>query len=332
MDPVPTQYIDRDGAALAYQVIGDGPVDVVHAFEILQHLDLQWTDPDIHHNYERGAAFSRVAFFQRRGFGLSDQLLYNPTIEQQADDVLAIMDAVGMRHATLVGNFGTCGAVALAAARAPERVKALVLVEPIAQGLESSDVLHGWTQDDVRTVLEAYRHMVANWGAGDFLELVAPGLMTSYNRRLVALLERCSATPAAAKSYFEWTLRIDIQEVLRSVQAPVRVLKFPTGLVPEAAVRYVAELLPNATFHFLPEAPPGSSGGQLYRPVVDHIEEVATGIGHTPQATDTSAPCCSPTSSPPPSSSPESGTRRIDRCVKTTNGSSDWLSTTTVVR
>ena len=62
MDPVPTQYIDRDGAALAYQVIGDGPVDVVHAFEILQHLDLQWTDPDIPHNYERGAAFSRVAF------------------------------------------------------------------------------------------------------------------------------------------------------------------------------------------------------------------------------------------------------------------------------
>ena len=54
MDPVPTQYIDRDGAALAYQVLGDGPADMVHFFEISQHLDLQWTDPDIHYNLERG--------------------------------------------------------------------------------------------------------------------------------------------------------------------------------------------------------------------------------------------------------------------------------------
>ena len=74
MDPVPTRYIDRDGAALAYQVVGDGPSDIVHLFEISQHLDLQLTDPDMNHNYDRVARFSRAASLQRRGVGLSEQV------------------------------------------------------------------------------------------------------------------------------------------------------------------------------------------------------------------------------------------------------------------
>src|SRR4026209_1945514 len=102
MDPPPTRYIDRDGAALAYQVIANGPADVLFYFEIVLHLDMVWTDPDMERGFERLAGFSRMAYFQRRGFGLSDQVSYVPTIEQQADDVLAVMDAVGMQRATLV--------------------------------------------------------------------------------------------------------------------------------------------------------------------------------------------------------------------------------------
>ena len=150
MDPVPTQYIDRDGAAMAYQVIGDGPHDVVGFYEAFQHLDLQMTDPDINYNVERMASYSRMVFFQRRGFGLSDQVPYVPTLEQQADDVLAIMDAVGMRRATLCGWVGTCGPMALVAARSPDRVNALMLIHPAAQGLESGGDLHGWTDDEAR--------------------------------------------------------------------------------------------------------------------------------------------------------------------------------------
>ena len=130
MDPVATQYVDRDGAAVAYQVVGDGPADVVHFYECFQHLDLQLTDPDINYNVERMARFSRSVYFQRRGFGLSDHVAYVPTIEQQADDVLAIMDAVGMRRAALVGWVGTCGPLALVAARSPDRVNSLSFMEP----------------------------------------------------------------------------------------------------------------------------------------------------------------------------------------------------------
>ena len=284
MDPVATQYIERDGAALAYQVIGDGPVDVVCAQEPFQHLDLGWTDPDFHHDLERLAGFSRTVLFQPRGFGLSDQMSYFPTIEQQADDVLAVMDAIGMRRATLVGSWSTCGAVAMAAAQAPERVSGLVLMEPFPQGLESSDEPRGWTETEVHDFLAAFRNAANRWGSGALLDLAAPTLATAYNRRLIALLERCSATPAAARLWVEWTFQIDIRDVLRSVQAPARVLKSPTSSFPEEAVRYAAALLPSGTFHELPPTPRGSSMGQFLVPMIDHVEEVATGTTHAPQA------------------------------------------------
>ena len=278
MDPVPTRYIDRDGAAMAYQVVGDGPADFVSYYEAFQHLDLQMTDPDINHNVERMATFSRTVYFQRRGFGLSDQVPYVPTMEQQADDVLAIMDAVGMRRATLVGWSTTCGAMALAAARSPERVNGLILIHPMAQGPQASGKLHGWTDEERHVALEAFRHVVANWGTGAVVELLGPAIDTAFNRRLMAMLERSSATPTAIESHFGWALQQDIQEVLRAIHAPTRVLCAPGVAVPEAVVRHVTELIPHSTFHLMPPYPPGTSIGQIALPMTDHVEEVAKGL------------------------------------------------------
>ena len=284
MDPVPTQYIEREGASMAYQVAGNGPVDVVFFFEIFGHLDLQLTDPDIHHNYEGHARYSRSVIFQRRGFGLSETVPYMPTLEQQADDVLAIMDAIGSRHATLVGIFTTCLPMALVAAKAPERVDALVLVEPLAQGTKSSDNLHGWTEAEVRAVNGLLRQLADRWGSGDLVGLIDPSMLTPYNRRLMALLERCSATPTAARSHFDWAAAQDIRGVLKMVQAPTRVLKYPGTPFPEAAVRYVAELTPDATFESVSPLPPGSTIGQSWRPIAANVEEVVTGATHSPDA------------------------------------------------
>jgi class 3 adenylate cyclase/pimeloyl-ACP methyl ester carboxylesterase len=284
MDPVPTHYIDRDGAALAYQVVGEGPVDVVNFMELVFHNDLCWTDPDLHHVFERGATYSRTVYFQRRGFGLSDRITYTPTVEQQADDVLAIMDAVGMDQATLTGTLGTCAAMALVAARAPERVHGLVLFNPIAQGANSTEDPQGWTPAESTRYVEGYRHAFANWGSGEIIDMWDPVQGTAYNRRLMGLLERSSATPAAAQAYLEWIMELDIQDVLRSVQVPTRILRVPTNTVPEAASRYVAELVPGATFHLLPATKPGTSMGQAYVPAADHIEEMATGTGHSAES------------------------------------------------
>ena len=171
------------------------------------HLDLCWTDPDIHHNYERVAGFSRFACFQPRGFGLSDQITYTPTIEQQADDILAVMDAVGMRRATLMGYASTCGAVALLAARVPERVHGLVLFMPIPYGWEAREDTHGWTASDVDAFFGDVQHAVDQWGSGESINIWGPAWATNLNRRLSALLERSSATPAAAQGTWKrsWT-------------------------------------------------------------------------------------------------------------------------------
>lgn len=280
MDPVSTRYVDREGSALAYQVVGDGPVDVVNVFEMILHLDLAWMDPDLHNNLALSAGYSRTAYMQLRGFGLSERIAYVPTIEQQADDVLAVMDAVGMRRATLVGTLSTCGAVALVAAKSPERVSALVLVNPIAEGMDSAGELHGWTEAEAAAYKEGFSHAVANWGSGRVIDVWDPVQATPYNRRMAALLERSSATPAAAHAYYEWILKLDIQDVLRAVQVPARVLCLPSTAIPEAAVRYVADLIPGGTFHMLPPTLPGVSIGAAWLPVGIHVEEVATGALH----------------------------------------------------
>jgi class 3 adenylate cyclase/pimeloyl-ACP methyl ester carboxylesterase len=284
MDPVPTHYIDRDGAALAYQVAGDGPVDIVHFLELPQHLDLMWTDPDIHHNFEHVSRVARNVLFQRRGIGLSEQVPYVPTLEQQADDVIAVMDAVGVRRATLVAWYTTCGAMALVAARAPERVENLVLIDPLAQGPEASGELHGWTHAEAQEAVETLRHVVGTWGSGVLMEVFDPALATAFNRRLMALLERSSATPAAARANWEMLLHQDIQSILRSIQVPTRVLRSFVTAWPEAAVHYVSELIPSSTYHVLPPPPPGMSLGRASIPVNDHFEEMATGTRHAASA------------------------------------------------
>jgi class 3 adenylate cyclase/pimeloyl-ACP methyl ester carboxylesterase len=284
MEPVPTQYVDRDGAALAYQVVGDGPVDIVHFLELSQHLDLMWTDPDIHHNFEHMSKVARNVLFQRRGVGLSDQVPYVPTLEQQADDVLAVMDAAGVHHATLVAWYTTSGAMAFVAARAPERVDNLVLIDPLAQGYEASGEVHGWTDAERLRIAETFRRVVAGWGSGVLIDLFDPAMDTAFNRRLMALLERSSATPAAARANWEMLVSMDIQDVLRSIQVPTRVIRSFVAAWPEPAVRYVAELIPGSTYYQLPLPPPGTSVGKASIPVNDQFEEVATGTRHATSA------------------------------------------------
>ena len=257
VQPATTQYIDRDGAALAYQVVGDGTRDVVFMLTLNQHMDLAWTDPDLHYLYERAAFYSRTVYMQERGFGLSDRIGYTPTVDQHASDVLAVMDAIGMTRATLVGMAPTCAAASLVAAQHPERVEALILVNPISSLTASIDEQ---TDRELAHLVEMCREAFCErWGSGATMKTWDHVQDTAYNRRLMAMLERCSTTPAAAAAYLLWVLDLEYGDVLEAVQPPCRVLHIPTGAYPERAVRRTAELLPNATFHSLPEAPPGSS-------------------------------------------------------------------------
>ncbi|SEM21505.1 adenylate/guanylate cyclase domain-containing protein [Rhodococcus maanshanensis] len=281
MEPPGVRYLDRDGHALAYQVVDGAPHNVVAFLEIGMHLDLMWTDPHILALLERVAAYARTVYVQRRGFGLSDQVDHVPTVEQQADDIAAVMDAAGMRRATLIGYVTTCGPLALLAARSPARVAGLVLVNPVAQGpLCGAAELHGWEAAEAEHFVAGYLEAYRNWGTGQTLEMWDPALMSPHNRRLMAMIERCAATPAAASAFLDWALRLDLSEVLRSVQAPTRVLCNPANAASEGAVRYVAELIPGASFHLLPPTRPGASIGEGSIPIFDQFEEMVTGASH----------------------------------------------------
>ena len=285
MDAPEARYLERDGALLAYQVVGNGAANVLTVGEMAQHWDLAWTDPHLHDLYERGAVFSRTAYMQMRGLGLSEPIRYWPTLEQQADDVIAVLDAAEMETATLVGSLTTCGAVAVAAAKAPERVDSLVLFKGIACGPLADDALkHGWTPDEVARNVAGWRAVMDRWGSGSSLEMWDSVLATPYNRRLMAMLERCSATPAFARLYSEASLSIDLTPYLPAIEAPTRVLYSPTGAEPEALLRRTVELLPNATFHALAPPSPGYSIGEAYMEIGEVIEEMVTGVPHRPDA------------------------------------------------
>jgi class 3 adenylate cyclase/pimeloyl-ACP methyl ester carboxylesterase len=285
VDAPEARYLERDGALLADQVVGTGAVDVLWIGESAQHFDLAWTDPDIHAAYERAAEYSRSVYMQPRGLGLSEPIRYLPTLEQQADDVLAVLDAVGIQRVTLASQLTTCGAAALVAAKAPERVSGLVLFKAIGCGpLAPNAAELGWTPEIGAEYAAGWRAVVQRWGSGASLEMWDPVLATPYNRRLMALLERCSAKPGFARSYIEAALALDYSDVLPAVQVPARVLFAPTGREPIEVVRRVAELIPNATFHELTPTPPGASIGQTYDFVWRHVREMATGVPHSSEA------------------------------------------------
>src|SRR2546426_398923 len=134
MDKPQTRYAKSADVNVAYQVVGDGPLDLVMAWGWLQHLDLQWAEPTIATFLNRLASFSRLIMFDKRGTGLSDPVAGTPIFEERMDDIRAVMDAVGSERAALLGFSGGAALSVLFAARHPERASSLILYDTVAGG------------------------------------------------------------------------------------------------------------------------------------------------------------------------------------------------------
>ncbi|MBJ7331162.1 MAG: hypothetical protein JHC95_14790, partial [Solirubrobacteraceae bacterium] len=191
----PTSYVERRGASMAYQAWGEGPPNVIAFVETGVHLDLMWTDPDWCEHLGNAGEAGRIAMFQQMGLGLSDRVARVPTLEEQAEDVLAIMDAEGMETATLYGLWSTTLPLVILAATAPERVEGLVLHVPYAEGPDhingngDSGTIAGFTRAEAQYVRERYEDVLAHWGDGRTLDLWDAPLATPRNRRTMAMLE-----------------------------------------------------------------------------------------------------------------------------------------------
>jgi class 3 adenylate cyclase/pimeloyl-ACP methyl ester carboxylesterase len=275
--PPDTRYIDREGAGLAYQVFGAGPGEFVYYGSEIMHLDLLWADPHAEANLAAVARNGRLALFQRRGLGLSDRIDYVPTLEQQADDILAVMDAAGMQRAVLGAPGSACGPAALVAARYPERVAGLCLWLPFPQAIDGSCDDPWAGEAEVAHMAEVIDNVAENWGRGRTMDLWNAEMRSANNRRLMAMLERSSMSPAEARAHWDWSTGLDITHLLPAIQVPTRVLIQDRGIIPVSAAERMVEQMPDANLHVMPAPAPGSSIGEAYYPVVMHLLELGLG-------------------------------------------------------
>jgi len=215
-----------DGVNIAYQVRGDGPVDLVYTLGMAGNFEIEFEAPWGVRFLDRLASFSRVILFDKRGTGLSDRVLGAPDFDMRADDLRAVMDAAGSERAVLVGNRGGASLCAFYAAMHPERVLALVLYNSWARTAWASDFPVGTPKgelDDWRREIEGH------WGTDEmarrFLENVAPSHADDPEWvRWEGRALRHGASPAAALAFDEFEQAIDVRSVLSTVQAPTLVL------------------------------------------------------------------------------------------------------------
>ncbi|MEO9191442.1 MAG: alpha/beta fold hydrolase [Acetobacteraceae bacterium] len=242
MRPAQTRYAKSGDVHIAFQVVGNGPIDIVFVQGFISNLEVQWEEPGLAHLLNRLAAIGRLILFDKRGSGLSDRVPEMPTLETRMDDVRAVMDAAGSRRAALIGASEGGPMAMLFAATYPARTRALILYGAYAQFLT-------WVQTQAQVdafVAAADRE----WGSGGSLRSFAPGMLNdSRFREWWARFERLGATPAAAMGLARMNARIDVRPVLGSIRTPTLVIhRRDDARVPIAAGQYLAAHIAGARF------------------------------------------------------------------------------------
>jgi class 3 adenylate cyclase len=277
------RYVKCDGRDVAYQTLGSGGVPFVGCFEIGAHLDLMWTDPFWAQQAERYTGLWRAVFFQMRGIGLSEPVDRRPTLEEQASDFAAVMDAAGLRRALVFAVSATAPAAVVFAASHPDRVDGLVLLCPyLSMPLADDPDLTGWEPGAAHRFAEWWLENVDRWGSGILVDGWDPAIASPRNYRQVGMLERTAASRPVARAYVEAAMRTDVSRVASQVQCPVQVLHMPTNRLPEAVSRHAAELFPDGELRVLRRSEPGMSWGESYAAVWEHNAELGSGRTTTP--------------------------------------------------
>ena len=242
-----TRYGKTGDIHIAYQVFGDGPVDMVLATEFWHSIEMQWDQPDLAAFLERMGSFARVISFDQRGSGVSDPVSLREltSLDLWMDDINLVMDEVEAESAVLYGIGGGGTMSMLFAATHPQRVSGLVLVNSFARLSRAPDYPWGRGPDLEDEVLDVMR---TGWGRGVFLDLVAPSRVGDEDfRRWWARYQRIGASPGTVLSMRKMLGQIDVRDVLPSIRAPTLVLhRAETTWNRIEHGRYLAEHIPGA--------------------------------------------------------------------------------------
>ncbi|MEO6011893.1 MAG: alpha/beta fold hydrolase, partial [Vicinamibacteraceae bacterium] len=249
--PPVTRYAQSGNVNIAYQVVGDGPIDLVFVMGWVSHLDYFWAEPSFARFLRRLASFSRLILFDKRGTGLSDRVGDVPTLEQRMDDVRAVLDAVGSRQAVLLGVSEGGPLCALYATTYPQRTRALVMIGTYAKRRWAPDYPWAPTDEQGERFLEEIRR---TWGGPVGLEARAPSVAHDPAfRDWWSTYLRMGASPGAALALTRMNAAIDVRDVLTAIRVPTLIVhRTEDRLLTIDEGRYVASRIPGATLVELP--------------------------------------------------------------------------------
>jgi len=273
-----TRYVKNGDVHIAYQAIGDGPIDIVLVPGFISHLEYLWELPSGARLMERLANFARLIVFDKRGTGLSDRMLEAPTLEQRMDDVRMVMDAVGSRRAAIFGNSEGGPMSALFAATYPDRTSALILYGSFARIAWAEDLPWGRTAAEQEARAATFAQA---WGTGVMIDSFAPSTADDpATRHWWGNFERLSASPGAMLAVSRMNYEIDARHVLPLIQAPTLILhRTADRVVKVEHGRYLANHIPNARLVELP--------GEDHMPWAGDVDSITNAI----QEFLTGAPC-----------------------------------------
>jgi class 3 adenylate cyclase len=250
------QYAERGNIHIAYQVIGEGPADMVLVWNWFSHLEGRWEIPSFAHFLRRLAGIRRVISFDKYGIGLSDPVPSTqlPPLEEWMDDVRAVMDAAGSERAAVVGQSDGGLMAGMFAASHPDRVEALVLIDTLASNVMAPDhpLAQVWSQERyeaAKVLLEK------SWGRRGFLAAIDPaGSYDLDEQERWDRYFRLTACPATAAAMGRMLFELDLRDVLPTVRVPTLVLRTTSPYSTPESGRHLAGLIPGAELVDLPAA------------------------------------------------------------------------------
>ena len=271
--PLPeTRYARSGKVSIAYQVMGDGPIDLLMVPGLLSHVEFFHEFPGYTDFLRRLAAFARVISFDKRGQGLSDRVANSPTLDERMDDLDAVMGAMGISRAALFGYSEGAAMSALFSATYPERVSHLVLFGGFARFTNSDDYTDMYS-------LEQMVRGVKYWGSGSSMKLFAPSLAGDTEAiKHWGKGERLIVSPSAYQAMLETNALIDVRAILPELRLPVLVLHNEGDVaVPVANGRYLAKQIPGARYIEYPAGDHRPWAQKNIEALSGDIEEFVTG-------------------------------------------------------
>ena len=271
MEPIKTRYAKNGDISVAYQVFGEGDVDLIMVPGFISHIENYWDESRLAQWLRKLGSFSRVILFDKQGTGLSDRSSKAPGMDERMDDVRAVMDAVGIDKAALFGISEGGSLATLFAASHPQRSQALILYGAFAQ-------FKAWfpTQEALESL---FQYIDTAWGSGESLPMFAPNMVDDLAlKEWWGKFERLGGSPGAAKKIMLLNSQIDITDILPTVNVPTLIIHRTDDVtVNVEGGRLLAERIPNAKYVELSGADHLPFVGENSNQILDEMAQFLTG-------------------------------------------------------